>query len=273
VAIVASAASKKNKLKRSEMNQRKEHHTIPLERLDSINARTSPDGNLSASQIDPFYTQGEDFDPASDLDDTWVTVFGFPSDSANYILKEFSTYGTIVQHEFASKGNWVHIRYQSAMQAKKALSKNGHLYAQNTIRIGVSPCIDKDIMRRQRRKTVLSADSDDVTGSKRMKISDSKKAPPTKSDMTPVSSLLFSRIDSTSTRPNPLPAIPSRLDNSIVGSPNDSLNRSARLNSMRSLAAAYDGNRTSTLLNRSEIPPTTPDGNLLTKAWKYIFSM
>jgi len=254
-------------------SQKKEQNSsIPLERLDSAILTTSPAANLSAAQVDPFYTQGEDFDPAADLDDTWVTVFGFPPDSANYILKEFSTYGTIIQHEFASKGNWVHIRYQSPMQARKASAKNGHLYAQNTIRIGVSPCIDKDIMRRYRRKKVLQSDADDAMETKRFKTSPS--APP-KPDITPVPSHLFTSYHtSTPARPSPLAAI-SRFDHSgAIASPMDGLNRSARLSSMRSLAAAYDTAGSSTSFNQSEHQSAVngTNGNLLSKAWKYIFN-
>jgi len=45
-------------------------------------------------------------------------------------------------NQVAPDGNWLHIHYQSKLQAKKALSKNGKVFG-GTIMIGVTPCIDK----------------------------------------------------------------------------------------------------------------------------------
>ncbi|GFT43581.1 nucleoporin NUP35 [Nephila pilipes] len=100
---------------------------------------------LSPAQIDPFYTQGESLKNSDQLDESWITVFGFPSASANYILQQFSQYGNIVEHKLSPSGNWMHLRYQSKLQAKKALSKNGKVFSGN-IMIGVKPCIEMDIM-------------------------------------------------------------------------------------------------------------------------------
>ena len=33
-----------------------------------------------------------------DYHDCWVTVFGFPSTAASFILEQFSQYGTILKH-------------------------------------------------------------------------------------------------------------------------------------------------------------------------------
>ena len=41
-----------------------------------------------------------------------------------------------------SEGNWIHIHYQSRLQAKKALSKSSKIFAGNLM-IGVAQCIDK----------------------------------------------------------------------------------------------------------------------------------
>ena len=41
-----------------------------------------------------------------------------------------------------TQGNWLHIQYQSKLQAQKALSKNGKVLA-NSLMVGVMPCIDK----------------------------------------------------------------------------------------------------------------------------------
>ncbi|XP_014666107.1 PREDICTED: nucleoporin NUP53-like [Priapulus caudatus] len=102
----------------------------------------------SPAQLDPFYTQGENLTADEDLDETWVTVFGFPPAAASYILQQFSQYGNILEHKVAAKGNWLHIHYQSKLQAKKALSKNGRVFG-DEIMVGVSRCIDKSVMAQE----------------------------------------------------------------------------------------------------------------------------
>ena len=62
----------------------------------------------------------------------------------SYILQEFSQYGTIEKYEMHNIGNWLHIKYQTRIQAKKALSKNGKQFAQR-IMVGVLPCVKKQI--------------------------------------------------------------------------------------------------------------------------------
>ncbi|XP_051998849.1 nucleoporin NUP35-like [Xyrauchen texanus] len=97
---------------------------------------------LSPAQVDPFFTQGNALSSEDQLDDTWVTVFGFPPASASYILLQFAQYGNIIKHVM---GNWMHIQYQSKLQARKALSKDGKIFGE-AIMIGVKPCIDKSVM-------------------------------------------------------------------------------------------------------------------------------
>lgn len=99
----------------------------------------------SPAQLDPFYTQGESLTPDDVLDETWITVFGFPPAAASYVLQQFSQYGNILKHVITTEGNWMHIHYQSKIQAKKALSKNGKILG-NNIMVGVSHCIDKKVM-------------------------------------------------------------------------------------------------------------------------------
>lgn len=52
------------------------------------------------------------------------------------ILREFHSL------QMSNTGNWMHIRYQSKLQARKALSKDGRIFGES-IMIGVKPCIDK----------------------------------------------------------------------------------------------------------------------------------
>lgn len=42
----------------------------------------------------------------------------------------------------ASPGNWMHLQYQSRLQARKALSKDGKVFG-DAIMVGVKPCIEK----------------------------------------------------------------------------------------------------------------------------------
>ncbi|XP_063070510.1 nucleoporin NUP35 isoform X2 [Engraulis encrasicolus] len=100
---------------------------------------------LSPAQIDPFFTQGDALSSDDQLDDTWVTVFGFPPASASYILLQFAQYGNILKHVMSNTGNWMHIQYQSKLQARKALSKDGKVFGE-AIMIGVKSCIDKGVM-------------------------------------------------------------------------------------------------------------------------------
>ncbi len=91
----------------------------------------------------------------------------FPPASASYILLQFAQYGNILKHvvstgkfqdcfiddlysikicffylQMSNTGNWMHVQYQSKMQARKALSKDGKIFGE-AIMIGVKPCIDK----------------------------------------------------------------------------------------------------------------------------------
>ncbi|XP_067891676.1 nucleoporin NUP35 isoform X2 [Heterodontus francisci] len=100
---------------------------------------------LSPAQADPFYTQGESLTSDDHLDDTWITVFGFPPASASYILLQFAQYGNILKHVMSNNGNWMHLQYQSKLQARKALSKDGKIFGE-AIMVGVKPCIDKSVM-------------------------------------------------------------------------------------------------------------------------------
>lgn len=106
----------------------------------------------SPGQIDPFYTQGESIGIDERLDETWVTVFGFPPAATSFILQEFSQYGNILKHVVAADGNWIHIHYQSKLQAKKVLSKNGKVFG-GSIMVGVAPCIDKSVMETDKENT------------------------------------------------------------------------------------------------------------------------
>lgn len=186
---------------------------------------------VNSYQMDPFYTQGEDFDPVEDLDECCVTVFGFPSQSASYILQEFSQYGVITNYEIPNKCNWMHLRYVTKLQAKKALSKNTKIF-NGSIQIGVTPCIDKEAVIR----------------------------------LQGVCDKLLSKASNKRLQESNLPL----ANASFVSNPlNDTSFLSSSQNpkaSMRSLTAAY----TSPSKVATEFDSKTNDG-LINKAWNYMF--
>ncbi|KAM6350659.1 LOW QUALITY PROTEIN: nucleoporin NUP35-like [Alca torda] len=113
---------------------------------------------LSPAQPDPFCTEGDSQRPEDRCDGTWVTVFGFPRGSASYILLRFAQYGNILKHVVSKRGNWMHIRYQSKLQAQKALRKDGRILGE-CITIGVKPCIDETVMENFERSSTSSMSS------------------------------------------------------------------------------------------------------------------
>lgn len=72
---------------------------------------------------------------------TWITVFGFPPSAASYVLSQFSQCGTILQHHIPSNGNWMNIRFQTKMQAQKAIGRSGRVFG-GSLMVGVMPCHD-----------------------------------------------------------------------------------------------------------------------------------
>jgi len=117
------------------------------------NIQTSPlptqQGSLATIEqtsltSDSFYAPGENSSLA-EIDEFWVTVFGFPPAAASFILQQFAQCGNIIKHVLAPYGNWMHLQFQSKIQAKKALSKNGKVFS-NNIMVGVSPCSDPSVM-------------------------------------------------------------------------------------------------------------------------------
>ncbi|XP_050023474.1 nucleoporin NUP35-like isoform X1 [Dermacentor andersoni] len=92
-----------------------------------------------SGQLDTLFSPGDQTYSPGYSDETWVTVFGFPPSASSYFLQQFSQYGTIVKYKVSSEGNWMHLCYQSRLQAKKALSKNGKVFGSHTM-VGVKAC-------------------------------------------------------------------------------------------------------------------------------------
>ena len=72
---------------------------------------------------------------------TWVTIFGFPPHAASYILSQFSQCGTVLQHHIPPNGNWMNVRFQTKLQAQKALARSGRVFG-GSLMVGVSPCTE-----------------------------------------------------------------------------------------------------------------------------------
>lgn len=100
---------------------------------------------LGGAEGDSFYGEPS-FNATAPLegDEFWVTIFGFPPAAASYILQQFSQFGNIMKHVIAPNGNWMHLQYQSKIQAQKALSKNGRVFG-NNIMVGVAECTDQSV--------------------------------------------------------------------------------------------------------------------------------
>jgi len=86
-------------------------------------------------------TANDEVDPMS----VWVTVFGFPQAAASFIVSQLAACGTVLSQSLPTNGNWMHLRFQTKLQAKKALSKNGSVIG-NTIMIGVRQCTDESVL-------------------------------------------------------------------------------------------------------------------------------
>ncbi|XP_075740274.1 nucleoporin NUP35 isoform X1 [Rhipicephalus microplus] len=97
-----------------------------------------------SGQLDTLFSPGDlTQSPGGHPEEMWVTVFGFPPSASSYFLQQFSQYGTIVKYKVSSEGNWMHLCYQSRLQAKKALSKNGKVFGAHTM-VGVKACVSPD---------------------------------------------------------------------------------------------------------------------------------
>lgn len=75
--------------------------------------------------------------PTLDLEDTWVTVFGFPPRASANVLEVFRAAGSIVQYEM-SDGNWMHLRFAERLEAQRALGWHGRVFLGNLM-LGVVP--------------------------------------------------------------------------------------------------------------------------------------
>jgi len=98
-------------------------------------------GIVPSSKREVANTGNEEADPLA----VWVTVFGFPPAAASFIVSQLSSCGIVLNQSLPTNGNWMHLRFQTKLQAKKALSKNGTVVG-GTIMIGVRQCSDQSVL-------------------------------------------------------------------------------------------------------------------------------
>lgn len=100
----------------------------------------------------PFYNSPQQQERVTSC---WVTVFGFPPSAASLVLAQFSNFGTILEKQFPSQGNWVNIKYSSTFEAAKALSMHGKLIS-NCIMVAVMPFNNKNNKENQEANSFIS---------------------------------------------------------------------------------------------------------------------
>jgi len=100
---------------------------------------------INNSTVFPPTSPDTDIDTCSTPLSTWVTVWGFPPSAASFIVQQMSGCGTVLQHVMTPNSNWMHVRFQTRLQASKAVAKNGSVIG-GTIMVGVSPCRDESVL-------------------------------------------------------------------------------------------------------------------------------
>ncbi|CAH2249162.1 nucleoporin Nup35 [Pararge aegeria] len=78
-------------------------------------------------------------DNCQELDEYWVTVFGFPPNAANTVLARFSNCGAILDKQYPTPGNWAHIRYATRAEKERAVALNGRQVLPGVM-VGVVEC-------------------------------------------------------------------------------------------------------------------------------------
>ncbi|GMS95637.1 hypothetical protein PENTCL1PPCAC_17812, partial [Pristionchus entomophagus] len=85
--------------------------------------------------------------------DHWVTVFGFPPNFTDKVIKLMSRHGEIVSQQVPSRGNWINLRYSCTVHAEQAMGRNASLI-DGVVRIGVVPCTDTEAMESANRSVL-----------------------------------------------------------------------------------------------------------------------
>ncbi|KAF8370289.1 npp-19 [Pristionchus pacificus] len=85
--------------------------------------------------------------------DHWVTVFGFPPNFTDKVIKLMSRHGEIVSQQVPSRGNWINLRYSCTVHAEQAMGRNAFLI-DGVVRIGVVPCTDTEAIESANRSVL-----------------------------------------------------------------------------------------------------------------------
>lgn len=87
----------------------------------------------------------------------WVTVFGFPPVMTEVVLQYFHSCGEIIRVRHApEQGNWVHLMFQTRLQAEKALGKSGKII-QGNLMVGVTQCTDESAFSEKSKEKAAAA--------------------------------------------------------------------------------------------------------------------
>lgn len=90
-------------------------------------------------------TQRTNLASESGNDGTWLTVFGYRTHAdARNLIDEFSRLGVIEKYVIVEESNLLHIKFETRLQAQRALKKHGHIFGQ--IMVGVRYCTEKDVI-------------------------------------------------------------------------------------------------------------------------------
>ncbi|KAI8373014.1 uncharacterized protein BYT42DRAFT_55545 [Radiomyces spectabilis] len=93
----------------------------------------------------------EESKPAASTSTT-VNIFGFPANMKQSILEYFGQYGQIIETR-QSPGNWITIRYATALAAQKAVENNGKIIAQGCM-LGATLATDTEEQKSQQHGVV-----------------------------------------------------------------------------------------------------------------------
>lgn len=118
----------------------------------SLHSQSAALGSSSFADIPHRSASQFLLDPDEDLvaeeAQMWVTAFGFPASMTPAVLTWLSNCGSVtVRHlPSSSRANWLHLRFSSPAEARRALARNRQLLGPDTM-LGVVPCTNKDVMR------------------------------------------------------------------------------------------------------------------------------
>ncbi|KAK4533338.1 hypothetical protein CCYA_CCYA16G4220 [Cyanidiococcus yangmingshanensis] len=108
----------------------------------------TPMSNMARGLFTPAPLASPDSSRTSPLQEgelsRWVTVFGFAPGQQSQVLRELRSFGQVLEHRLR-KGNWMHVRFESPLQAQAACSRSSRLVNDATM-IGIVPCTEPELI-------------------------------------------------------------------------------------------------------------------------------